>query len=90
MDEVLFSSRLSRLKASLESERKYWMETGEEIEVPNSEELVRELTEIGRRSVNEELVKEFQTSLTESDKLYEDMGKSTIERWIKETRDRSR
>ncbi len=66
------------------------METGEEIEVPNSEELVRELTEIGRRSVNEELVKEFQTSLTESDKLYEDMGKSTIERWIKETRDRSR
>jgi len=88
--EVLFSSRLSRLKASLESERKYWMETGEEIEDPNSEELVRELTEIGRRSVNEELVKEFQTSLTESDKLYEDMGKSTIERWIKETRDRSR
>jgi hypothetical protein len=84
LDEALFRSRLSRLKSTLESERRYWMETGEEIEEPDSEELVRELTELGRRSVSEELVKEFESSLTELDKLYEDIGRSRIERWIKE------
>ena len=88
LDEMLFRSRLSRLKSSLESERRYWKETGEEIREPDSEELVRELTELGRRSVNEELVKEFETSLIESDKLYEDMEKSRIERWIKESAER--
>src|SRR5260370_26500548 len=34
LDEALFRSRLSRLKTCLETERRYWKETGEEIDDP--------------------------------------------------------
>ncbi len=34
LDEALFRSRLSRLKTCLETERRYWKETGEEIDEP--------------------------------------------------------
>jgi hypothetical protein len=79
LDEALFKSRLSRLKTCLEAERRYWKETGEGIEEPGSEEFLKELAELGKRSVGEELVKEFETVLAESDKLYDEIEKGTIE-----------
>src|SRR6266705_2695851 len=79
LDEALFKSRLSRLKTCLEAERRYWKETGEGIEEPGSEGFVKELVELGKRSVSEELVKEFETVLAEADKLYDEIEKSTIE-----------
>src|SRR5438128_7107271 len=60
LDEALFKSRLSRLKTCLETERRYWKETGEGIEEPESERFVKELVELGKRSISEELVKEFE------------------------------
>ena len=89
IDEVLFRSRLSRLRVRLETERRYLMETGEEWGEPDSEMLVKELTELGRRSIGEELIQEFQTALREADKFYEEKEKSTIEEWIKEKRERN-
>src|SRR5438093_7138737 len=47
LDEALFRSRLLRLKTCLETERRYWKETGEGIEEPESEEFVKELVELG-------------------------------------------
>ena len=79
LDEALFRSRLSRLKTCLEMERRYWKETGEGIDEPESEGFVKELVEIGKRSVSEELVKEFETVLSEADKLYDEIEKDTIE-----------
>jgi hypothetical protein len=79
LDEALFKSRLSRLKTCLEAERRYWKETGEGVDEPESEEFVKELVEIGKRSVNEELVKEFETVLAEADKLYDEIEKDIIE-----------
>src|SRR6266446_2448374 len=79
LDEALFKSRLSRLKTCLEAERRYWKETGEGIDEPGSEGFVKELVEIGKRSVSEELVKEFGTVLAEADKLYDEIEKDTIE-----------
>ncbi len=43
LDDALFRSRLSRLKTCLETERRYWKETGEGMEQPESEEFVKEL-----------------------------------------------
>jgi len=60
-------------------ERRYWKETGEGIDEPESEGFVKELVEIGKRSVSEELVKEFETVLSEADKLYDEIEKDTIE-----------
>jgi len=79
LDEALFRSRLSRLKTCLEAERRYWKETGEGVDEPESEGFVNELVEIGKRSVSEELVKEFETVLAEADKLYGHIEKDTIE-----------
>jgi hypothetical protein len=79
LDEALFRSRLSRLKTCLETERRYWKETGEGIEEPESEAFVKELVEIGKRSVSEELVREFETVLAEADKLYDEIEKNAIE-----------
>ena len=79
LDEALFRSRLSRLKTCLETERRYWKETGEEMEEPESQGFVKELVELGKRSVSEELVKEFETILADADKLYDEIEKSTIE-----------
>lgn len=84
IDDLLFRSGLSRLRASLEAERKYWMETGEEVEEPESEELVKELTDLARRSISGELVREFEASLREADKFYQEREKTTIEQWIKQ------
>jgi hypothetical protein len=82
LDEALFKSRLSRLKTCLETERRYWKETGEGIDEPEAEEFVKELVEIGKRSVSEELVKEFETVLAVADKLYDDIERDTIENGI--------
>ncbi len=79
LDEALFRSRLSRLKTCLEMERRYWKETGDGIEEPESEAFVKELVEIGKRSVSEELVKEFEAVLAEADKLYDEIEKDVIE-----------
>jgi hypothetical protein len=79
LDEALFRSRLSRLKTCLEAERRYWKETGEGMEYPESEEFVKELVEIGKKSISEELVKEFETVLAEADKQYDEIEKDTIE-----------
>ena len=82
LDEALFRSRLSRLKTCIEAERRYWKETGEGVDEPESEGFVKELVEIGKRSVSEELVKEFETVLAEADKLYDEIEKNTIEEGI--------
>jgi hypothetical protein len=79
LDEALFKSRLSRLKTCLETERRYWKETGERVDEPESEGFVKELVELGKRSVSEELVREFETVLAEADKLYDEIEKNTIE-----------
>ena len=79
LDEALFKSRLSRLKTCLETERRYWKETGERIEEPESEGFVKELVELGKRSISEELVKEFETILAEADNLYDETERDTIE-----------
>jgi hypothetical protein len=79
LDEALFKSRLSRLKTCLEAERRYWKETGEGIDEPESEGFVKELVELGKRSVSEDLVKEFETVLAEADKLYDEIEKDIIE-----------
>ena len=86
LDEALFKSRLSRLRTCLEAERRYWKETGEGIEEPGSEGFVKELVEIGKRSVSEELVKEFETVLAEADKLYDQIEKSTVENGVSRTK----
>jgi hypothetical protein len=82
LDDALFKSRLSRLKTCLETERRYWKETGEGNEEPDSESFVKELVEIGKRSVSEELVQEFETILAEADKLYDEIEKDTVENAI--------
>jgi hypothetical protein len=86
LDEALFRSRLSRLKTCLEAERRYWKETGEGIEEPESEEFVKELVDLGKRSISEELVKEFETVLAEADKLYDEIEKDAIEDGISRTK----
>jgi gluconate kinase len=43
---------------------------------------VKELAEIGKRSVSEELVKEFEAVLAEADKLYDEIEKDTVENGI--------
>jgi hypothetical protein len=82
LDDALFRSRLSRLKTCVETERRYWKETGEGIDERKSEEFVKELVEIGKRSISEELVKEFETILAEADKQYDEIEKDTIENGI--------
>src|SRR5438132_4054356 len=79
LDEAHFRSRLSRLRTCLEAERRYWKETGEGMEEPESEGFVKELVELGKRSISEELVKEFETILVEADKLYDEIEKDTTE-----------
>jgi hypothetical protein len=86
LDEALFKSRLSRLKTCLEAERRYWKETGEGIDEPESEGFLKELAELGKRSVSEELVKEFEAVLAEADKLYDEIEKDTIEDGISRTK----
>ncbi len=81
-DDALFRSRLARLKVSLELEQKYWKETGREVEEKESEYFVQELTELGRRVVSQELVKEFETILTQADRQYEEEERSNIEHEI--------
>ncbi len=83
-DETLFRSRLARLKTSLELEERYWKETGEEIEDDRkeSEYFIERLTELGRRAVSQELVKEFEACLNDADKQYQEMQKSYFEKKI--------
>jgi hypothetical protein len=47
---------------------------------------VKELVEIGKRSMSEELVKEFETVLAVADKLYDEIEKDTIEDGISRTK----
>jgi hypothetical protein len=79
LDDALFRSRLSRLKTCLETERRYWKETGEGPDERESEEFVKKLVKIGERSISEELAKEFETILAEADKQYDEIEKDTIE-----------
>ncbi len=44
------------------------------------------MVELGKRSVSEELVKEFETILADADKLYDEIEKSTIEDGISRTK----
>ncbi|HET7405057.1 MAG TPA: hypothetical protein VFJ63_02980, partial [Candidatus Bathyarchaeia archaeon] len=77
---VLFASRLSRLKATLECERTRLVK-GDIISDDDrtSDVIIEELAEIGRRSVNEDLIKEFQKTITQADELYEKSEKKTAE-----------
>jgi len=56
------------------------------VDEPESGGFVKELVEIGKRSVSEELVKEFETILAEADKLYDEIEKDTIEDGISRTK----
>ncbi len=47
---------------------------------------MKELVELGKRSISEELVKEFETILAEADKLYDQIEKSTIENGVSRTK----
>ena len=82
-DDALFRSRLARLRKSLELEENFLKETGELPEEPDSENLVAELTQLGRRSVSKELVQEFEACLTNADRLYEEVEKARIEQETK-------
>lgn len=48
---------------------------------------MKELVEIGKRSIGEELVKEFETVLAEADKQYDEIEKDTIEDGISRRKD---
>ncbi len=86
IDDLLFRSNLARLKTSLELEERHLKETGEEMEDKESETLVDKLTQLGRRSINPELVKEFETCLSDADRIYQETQKSFIEQEIKQTK----
>ena len=77
-DDALFRSRLDRLKKSLEMEEQYLKENGEPEEEPDSENWIKGLTELGRRSVSKELVQEFETLLAKADKLYQDSERKRL------------
>jgi hypothetical protein len=87
LDNALFRSRLTRLKTSLEQEERYLKETGDELEAKESESLVQELRDLGRRSISPELVKEFDACLTYADKIYEQSWKSYVEHEIDPNKD---
>ena len=84
LDEVLYRSYLSRLRVSLENERRYFEKTGEGLEVTRSEQHVESLVEIGKRRISLELVKEFQECLADADKLYEREERAKIDAWIRD------
>jgi hypothetical protein len=52
------------------------------MEDPDSEKFVKELTDLARRSISLELVNKFDALLAETDKLWEESQKRTIEEWI--------
>lgn len=87
-DDALFRSRLARLRTCLVLEERHLKESGREMEDKESEDHVESLAELARRGVSTELVKEFETYLSDSDKLYEETMKSIIEQQISETRSR--
>jgi hypothetical protein len=86
IDDLLFKSRLARLKTCLELEERHLKETGEELDDKESETLVDKLTELGRRSISPELVKEFETCLSNADRLYRESEKSFVEQEIDRTK----
>jgi hypothetical protein len=86
IDDLLFKSRLARLKTCLELEERHLKETGEELEDKQSETLVDKLTELGRRSISPGFVKEFETCLTHADRLYQETQKSIVEQEIDNTK----
>ncbi len=86
---MLFRSRLSRMKSVLEQERRYLETVGTMSPYGISGDLSRlekELAELGRKGIDEELLHEFETLLTEFDKLYADVEKSHNENRIKNSR----
>ena len=91
IDDALFKSRLTRLKTSLELEQNYFGEIGDSLDYDESTNHIEALTQIGRRSVNPELVKEFQECLSTADKQYQELWKTIVQKNIehKRTRDRS-
>jgi len=73
IEDILFKSRLSRLECIVELEAKYFRATGKrfDYEMPDEMEMLeKELAEIARRHVSEELLAEFQTILGKRDTLY--------------------
>jgi hypothetical protein len=89
IDDALFKSRLARLKTCLDLEERHLKETGEELEDKESDTLVDKLTELGRRNISPELVKEFETCLSNADRLYEETQKSFVEQQIDSTKSRT-
>jgi hypothetical protein len=84
LNEMLFRSRLSRLRASLEQERRYLRKAGDKLPYSDSGGLVKELAEMTRGLTNLELIREFQDSLADADKLYEEAEKIKFDGWIAE------
>jgi len=81
-DDALFRSNLARLKTSIELEISYWKKTGREVEEKESDYFVEELAKLGRRSVSQELVKEFEALLTDADKQYQEIQRKSFEKEI--------
>ena len=69
------------LRAAEEDEAPAKAAKGEDARASKDAKL-KELVELGKRSVSEELVKEFETILAEADKLYGEIEKDTTENWI--------
>lgn len=78
IDEILFSSRLSRLKSTLDYESTR-LERGDVLDENErmSDMIIEKLAEIGRRAVGEELIKEFQKVIMDADRLYEESEKQS-------------
>ncbi len=87
IDRMLFKSRLSRMKSVLDHLRNYLNATGSmRPHGIHSQlyELEKELAELGKKCVDEELLHEFETMIGEMDKLYADFRKSEAESMIKD------
>ena len=90
VDRILFRSRLSRMKSVLEQQRKYLERIGTMHPYGMSgklSELEQELADLGRKGIDEDLLREFETLLTELDKLHADVEKSHTEDRIKDNKD---
>lgn len=89
VDRMVFRSRLSRMKSVLEEERKYLEKVGTMDPYgisSNLSSLEHELSELGRKGIDGELLREFGNLLTEFDRLYGDVEKNRNEERIEEER----
>jgi hypothetical protein len=89
MNRMLFRSRLSRMKSVLGQQRRYSETIGTTRPYGVNSKLYAledELAELGRKGIDEELLREFETLLAELDKLHADVEKGYTEDRISDNR----